>query len=100
MQFAIERHLFKDLATVGLKCRSEVVNLNAAQLRHQPIGAFGGYPTQPEVINPLLAPSADNIVALGNLLQEHRYVGRIVLQVTVHGDNVLAASVVETRSQR
>ncbi len=30
MQFAIERHLFKDLTPVGLERGSEVVNVNAA----------------------------------------------------------------------
>src|SRR5208283_396713 len=38
VQLAIERHLFQNLAAIGFKRGPEVVNIHAAQFRHQPIG--------------------------------------------------------------
>ena len=44
----------------------------------------------------ILAPSADDVVTRGNLFQEQRNVVGIVLQIAVHGDDVLAAGMVES----
>src|SRR5262249_32863173 len=74
----------------------EVVDINAAQLRHQPIGASGRNAVQPEIINADLAPAADNVVSLGNLFEKDRNVRGVVLQVAVHGDDVLAARMIKT----
>ena len=53
-----------------------------------------------EVVDALLAPAADDVVALAQLLQEHRNVVGIVLQIAVHGDDVFAFGVIEARGQR
>ena len=44
----------------------------------------------------ILAPSADDVVSRGDLFQEQRDVVGIVLQIAVHGDDVLAAGMIET----
>ncbi len=53
-----------------------------------------------EVVNALLAPAGDDVVALFELFEEVGNVVGIVLQVAVHGENELARGVVETRRQR
>ena len=76
------------------------MNIDAAQLGHQPVGAPGRNPAQPEIIDSQLAPAAYDVVAFGNFLQKNRDVGGIVLQVAVHGDDVFAASVIEAGCKR
>ena len=75
------------------------MNIDAAQFGHQPVGAARGNAAQPEIIDTILAPAADDVVALGNFLEEQRDVGGIVLQVAVHGDDVFAAGMVEAGSK-
>src|ERR1019366_8621602 len=41
----------------------------------------------------------DDVVALGNFFERQRDVGRIVLQIAVHGDDVFPAGVVESSSE-
>ena len=53
-----------------------------------------------EVVDALLAPAADDVVTLAQLLQEQGNVVGIVLQVAVHGDDVLALGVIEAGGQR
>src|ERR1017187_1485732 len=93
MQLSIERNLPEDLAAISFERGAKIVNIDAAQLGHQPVGAARRNAPQPEIVDPILAPSADDVVALGNFLEEYRNVGRIMLQVAIHGDNVLAAGV-------
>src|SRR5581483_282126 len=100
VQFSVERHLLKDVAPVSLEGRAKVVNVDAAELRHQPVRTTRRNTAHPEIVDALLAPSADDVVTLGNFLEEHRDVGGIVLQVAVHGDDVLAARVIEAGGQR
>src|ERR1700693_1353384 len=42
VQLAIERNLVEDLAAVGFEGRAEVVNVDAAQLGHDPVRHAGG----------------------------------------------------------
>ena len=100
MQLAVERHFLHHLAPIGLEGGAEVVQLHAAQLGHQPVGDLGRNPPHDKVINALLAPAADDVVSLAQLLQEHGNVVGIVLQVAIHGDDVFAFSMIETGRQR
>ncbi len=99
VQFAVERHLLQNLAAIGFERGTEVVDVHAAELRHQPVGAARGKTAQPEVVNAHLAPAADDVVALGNFLEEQRNVRGVVLQIAVHGDDVLAARMIEPGGQ-
>ena len=76
------------------------MDVHTAQLGHEPVCATGRNAPQPEIIDPLLAPPADDVVTLADLLQENRNVGRVVLQVSVHGDDVLAPGMVKPRGKR
>src|SRR5215470_7794994 len=95
MQFAVQRHLLENLSAIGFERGSEVVNIDAAQLRHQPVGTPGREAAQPEIVNTHFAPAADDVITLGNLLQKNRNVGGIVLQVAIHSDDVFATRMIE-----
>ena len=76
------------------------MDVHSAQLRHQPVGAARGNAAQPKIVDALLAPAADYVVALRNLFKKQRNVSRIMLQVAVHCDDVFAAGVIEAGGQR
>src|SRR5258708_39631924 len=96
VHFSVKGHLLEDFAAVGLEGGSEVVNVDAAQLGHEPVGAAGRKAAQPEIVYAVLAPSADDVIPLGDFFQENRNVGGIVLQIAVHGDDVFAAGVIQS----
>src|SRR5262249_14580647 len=100
VQLAIQWNLLDDFATIRFECGTEVVDIDAAELGHQPVSAARRDTAQPEIIYAALAPPTDDVVALGNLFEENRNVGRIVLQIAIHGNNVFAASVIKPGSQR
>src|ERR1700693_1637476 len=99
MELSVERNLSQDFSAVSFESGAEIVDVNAAQLGHQPVGAARRKATQPEIVDAILAPAADDVVTLGNFLEEQRNVGGIVLQVAVHGDDVFAAGMVEAGSE-
>src|ERR1700690_1071458 len=96
VHLSVERNLGEDVATIGLESYSEVMDIDAAQLCHEPVGAARWDAAQPEIVDAILAPAADDVVALGNFFEKKRNVGGIVLQVAVHGDDVFAARMVES----
>src|SRR5581483_10278792 len=66
MQLAVERHLVDDLSPVSLKRGAEVVYIDTAQLGHQPIRTPGRDAPHHKIVDALLAPSTDNVVALSD----------------------------------
>src|SRR5882762_7564146 len=99
MQFAVEWNLFQYLAAVCLEGGAEVVDIHAAQFRHHPVCNAGRNSAQPQVVDALFAPATDDVVALVDLFNEHRDIGGIVLQIAIHGDDVLSTRVVKTGGQ-
>src|SRR5215469_15367688 len=99
VQFSVERHLLDDFATISLEGSAKVVDIHAAQFRHQPVRDARRNAPQPKVVDAVLAPAADDVVALADLLNEHRNIGRIMLEVAIHGDDVFAAGVVESSGE-
>ena len=99
VHLAVELHVLDDLAAVRLERAAEVVERDARDAGDDPVGdprrqhAHG-------VVLPVLAPAADDVVALVELLEQARDVVRIVLQVAVHEDEDLAAAVVDPRLHR
>jgi len=75
------------------------VNVDTTQLGHQPVCDARWETAQPEVVNALLAPAANDVVALSNLLEEGRDIGRVMLQIAVHRNDVLAARMVKAGRQ-
>src|SRR5271165_2827412 len=99
VQFAIERYLLQNVAAVGFERGPEVVDVDAADLGHHPVGDARRDAAHPEIVDAHFAPSADNVVTGRNLFQKQRDVVGIVLQIAIHGDDVLAAGMVETGRQ-
>ena len=99
MEFAIEWNLFEDLAAIGLEGSAEVVDIDAAEFGHHPVGDPGRNAAHPEIIDADFAPAADDVVPRGNFFEEERDVSGVVLQIAIHGDDVFAAGVVETCGQ-
>src|ERR1700722_7190423 len=66
MKLPVKRHLPQNFPAVGFERRSEVVNIDSTQLRHQPVGAAGWNTAQPEIVDAILAPAANNVVSLGD----------------------------------
>ena len=99
VQFPVQRHLLQNVAPVRLECRPKVVDIDATDLRHHPVGDARRNAPHPEIVDAILAPPAHDVVSRGNLLQEHRNVAGIMLQIAIHGDDVLAPCMIEPRRQ-
>src|SRR5579859_736823 len=99
VQFAVQGHLVDDFAAVGLERRPKVMDIDAAELCHQPICAARRKAAHHKVVDALLAPSAHDVIALCDLFQEKRNVIRIVLEIAVHRDQVVAGSVIESSGE-
>jgi len=97
---AIERNLLDEFAAVGLVGGAKIVEIDATQLLHQPIGATRGNSPHHQIVDAHLAPAAHNVVAFVNFFDERRNIVRVVLQVAVHGDDVLALGMIEAGRQR
>src|SRR5947208_13215462 len=100
VQLPIQRNLLENIPPIRFEGRAKIVNIHSTQFGHQPVGAARWNAAQPQIVNPLLAPAAHNVVTLGNFLQKNRDIGGVVLQVTIHSDNVLAARMVKASRQR
>src|SRR6266567_7644523 len=99
VQFAVKWNLFQNLAAIRFERGAEVVNIHTAKFSHQPVGAARRNAAQPEVVDADFAPAAYDVVALGNFLKEQGDVRGIMLQIAVHGDDVLTASMIEACGQ-
>ena len=99
VQLAIQRNLIDDLAAIRFEGSSEIVDIHAAEFRHQPVGAARWKSAHYEIIDALFAPTAHDVVPFADLLQKYWNVVRIVLQIAIHGNDVLTGSVIESCSQ-
>jgi hypothetical protein len=70
-----------------------VANRNAGDLADQPVGDPRRDLARDELVLALHTPTGDEVVVLLERVDEHRNVARIVLEVTVHRDEILTASV-------
>src|SRR5690348_9912249 len=81
MQLTVQRHLVDDLPPVGFEGGAKIVNVDIAELSHQPVRATRWNASHHEVIDSLFTPSADDVVPLPQFLKEARNVVGIVLKV-------------------
>ncbi len=96
MKFTVQRNLLKNVAAVRFERGAEVVDIDAADLGHHPVGNARGNAAHPEIVDAVLAPSADDVVTGSNLFQKDGNVVGIVLQIAIHGDDVFPARVIES----
>src|SRR5581483_9359002 len=99
VHLAIQRHEVQQVASIGFKRSAEVVDVDAAQLGHQPVGAARGEAAQHEVVDANLAPAGNDVEAFVNFLDEQRNIVGIVLEVAIHGEHVIALRVVKSRCE-
>ena len=95
MQLAVEVQVIHDFVAEGAQGTAAVFQVDAAGLGDEPVGHARGEAAH-EVVLPVLPPAVDDIVALIQLGQQGRDVGRVVLAVGVEGNDDRAAGVVET----
>ena len=95
VHLAVEGDVLDDLAAVGLEGGAEVVDVDAAEDCHEPVGGAGRDAAQEEVVGALRAPAADDVVAFFELGEEVGDLVGIVLEIAVHGEDVVALGVVE-----
>ncbi len=95
MHLAVEGDVLDDFATVGLEGGAEVVDVDAAENCHEPVGDMRGNAAEEEVVGALRTPAADDVVALFELGEEGGDFVGVVLEVAVHGEDEIALSVIE-----
>src|ERR1700747_54804 len=98
VHFAIERQLPKQFAPIRLEGRSKVMNVDAAELGHQPVGTTGRDLAEQQIVDTVAAPPAYDVVALFDLFQENWNLCRIVLKVAVHCDYIVTRAVRKSSS--
>jgi len=81
MHLAVQRNVVDDLAPVGLEGCPKVVNVDARELRHEPVGAARRNAPHHEVVDALPAPTADDVVAFFQFFQKQGNLAGIVLQI-------------------
>ena len=64
MHFAVEVQLLQCIPSVGLEGCAEVVNVDAADFRGNPVGDSGGYFSHNEVVDAFFSPAAVDVEAL------------------------------------
>src|SRR5256712_96385 len=99
MQFAVEMEILDGFAPVSFERRPEIMQVEAAKTRHEPVrGAARKLPSQPGIV-PLKPPAADNVVSLAHLGNERRDFDGIVLKISIHRNNDVASRKIEAGFQ-
>src|SRR5579863_2616630 len=90
VHLAVERDVLDDFAAIGLEGSAEVVDVDAGEPGHEPVGAARRNAAHDEVVNAILAPAGNDVVAFLEFLEEAGNLIGIVLQIAVHGEDELA----------
>src|SRR5262249_15486995 len=91
----IETDLAEDLRSVALHAAVVVVQPDARETADEPVEDPARQHLVPRIITFAL-PTADDVVLGGEGIQKAGDLGRVILQVGVHGEDGIAASVGET----
>src|SRR5258705_12689415 len=99
MQLPIELNTLYDFSTIGLEGGAKVVKWGSRDLSHDPVRNSAGQPACQPRVQPLLAPTTDEVVALFKFGEERRDFFGLMLQIAIHRDDNLARGDVEARLQ-
>jgi len=91
----IQRDAFDDRRAVGLERTAVVFDGDTRDPADHPVGDDGWDLTGHELVLAFVAPADHDIEALPDLFQEQGDVARVVLEIAVHGDDDLAAGVLD-----
>ena len=97
---AVEVHAGEHAAPVGLERAAVVVQLDARQPRDEGVGRPRRQAARHQGVLALAPPAGDDVVAFVELGEQHRDVGRIVLQIGVERHDDVAARGVEAGGHR
>src|SRR5271157_45793 len=100
VHFAIERQLSEQVAPVRLEGCPKVVDVDSAELGHQPIGTSGRDLPQQQIVDAVAAPPTHDVVALFDLCQKDWDLCWIMLKIAIHSDHIFASAVRESSSER
>ncbi len=101
MHLAIEHQALREVVPVGLQRAAVVVQPHPGHPRDQPVGGDRRQAAAEARARPSLgAPSAHQVVALGEFGQQARDVGRIVLAVAVDCDHHVAGGLMQSADER
>src|SRR5262249_9159970 len=89
VHLSVERDALQDVTAVGFEGRTKIVQRHTASARHQPIRDLRWEGT-PHTVLTMLPPATDDVIALRDLIEKARDVLRLMLQVTIHGDDHVA----------
>src|SRR5260370_25220555 len=81
--------------TVRLKGSAKVMQRDSRKRRHGPIRNAARQATREPGIFSFVAPTADDVEAFVKFFNERRNLGRIMLQIAVHGNDDFAAGSVK-----
>ena len=92
VHFTVETDFFKHRRAKGLEAAAQVLKLQAADAAYQCIGQFGRYFAQPKPVLPVLPPTGHQVQRFRQQpVDQALNIARVVLQITVHGDDDVAA---------
>ena len=100
MKFAVEIDVLENLGAIGFEGGAEVAQFDAGRAGHQPVGDTRGKLAGDGVVDAVLAPTAGDVVAFFDLLEEGWDVFRVMLEVAIERDDNLTLSFVESGGQR
>jgi len=99
VHLAVQGNVLDDFTAVRLEGRAEVVDIDAAERRHEQIRGTGGDAAQEKIVSTLCAPAADDIISFFQLCQEVGDLLWVVLKVTVHRQDEVPLGVIEACSE-
>src|SRR5882724_311422 len=86
MHLAVKLNALQRLPPIGFQSASIIVQMNPRNRRDEPVGQRAWQLAPERGVLPLLPPARDEIVALIQFGQELRNIGRIILEIAIHGD--------------
>ncbi len=95
MHLTVEGDVLDDFAAIGLEGGTKVVDVDAAEDGHEPVGCARGNAAEKEVVGALGSPAADDVVAFFEFCEEGGDLVGIVLEVAIHCEDVVSLGVVE-----
>ena len=100
MHLAVQTHRFQELAPIGLERAAVVVQGQSQKTADDPVGDPRRDLACDHLVLAIAPPSRHHVVALVELGQQERDVGRIILQIGVHRNQHLTCRCPEPGGQR
>ncbi len=100
MHLRVQRNALDQAGAEGLERAAVVLDRHARHVADQPVGDARGNLARDQLVLAVVAPADDQVEAGVDLLEQQRDIGRVVLQVAVHGDEHVAVRVLDACGHR